>query len=81
MLEETERFRRSLGAMHVEVRHVGETVKEIPTRQHKVMMVLDVEPDSDVQWRTFNAQLCTQIKGGEEWVSIVEQCALAGLAC
>jgi hypothetical protein len=44
-------------------------------------MILDLEPDSDVQWRMFNAQLRTQIRGGEKWVPIVEQCALAGLAC
>ena len=55
LLEEAERLRRSLRATHVEFRHVGETLKGIPTRQHKVTMILDLAPDSDAQWRSFNA--------------------------
>jgi len=66
LLEEAERLRRSLGATHVELRHVGETLKGIPTRQHKITMILDLAPDSDVQWRTFNAKLRNQIRKAEK---------------
>src|SRR5262245_49367168 len=57
LLQEAERLRQSVGATHVELRHARETLKEIPTRQHKVTMILDLAPDVEAQWRMFNAKL------------------------
>lgn len=66
LLEEAERLRRSLGATHVELRHVGRSLPEIPTREHKVTMVLDLAADVDSQWRAFNAKLRNQIRKAEK---------------
>jgi hypothetical protein len=66
LLEEAERLRRSLGATHVELRHVGEALKGIPTRQHKVTMILDLAIDVEAQWRTFNAKLRNQIRKAQK---------------
>jgi FemAB-related protein (PEP-CTERM system-associated) len=66
LLGEAEKHRGSLGATHVELRHVGETLKGIPTRLHKVTMILDLAPDIDAQWRTFNAKLRNQIRKAEK---------------
>lgn len=66
LLEEAERLRQTLGATHVELRHVGETLKGIPTRQHKVTMILDLAPDTEAQWRSFNAKLRNQIRKAQK---------------
>ena len=66
LLEEAERLRRSLGATHVELRHVGETRKGIPTRQHKVTMILDLAADVDSQWRAFNGWTRNRIRKAEK---------------
>jgi len=66
LLEEAEGLRRSLGATHVELRHVGGTLKGIPTRQHKVTMILDLASDIDAQWRMFNAKLRKQLRKAEK---------------
>jgi hypothetical protein len=38
----------------------------IPTRLHKVTMILDLAPDIDAQWRMFNAKLRNQIRKTEK---------------
>jgi len=66
LLEEAEGLRCSFGATHVELRHVGEILKGIPTRLHKVTMILDLAPDIDAQWRMFNAKLRKQLRKAEK---------------
>ena len=45
---------------------MGETLKGIPTRQHKVTMILDLAIDVEAQWRTFNAKLRNQIRKAQK---------------
>jgi FemAB-related protein (PEP-CTERM system-associated) len=66
LLKEAEELRRSLGATYVELRHVGETLKGIPTRQYKVTMILDLAIDVEAQWRMFNAKLRNQIRKAQK---------------
>jgi serine/alanine adding enzyme len=66
LLSEAEQLRHSLGAMHVELRHVARGLPGIPTRQHKVTMLLDLAADVDSQWRAFNAKLRNQIRKAEK---------------
>jgi FemAB-related protein (PEP-CTERM system-associated) len=66
LLEEAERLRRSLGATYVELRHMGRCLNGIPTRQHKVSMLLDLTTDVDSQWRAFGAKLRNQIRKAEK---------------
>jgi FemAB-related protein (PEP-CTERM system-associated) len=66
LLEEAERLRRSLGATHIELRHAGRSLPGIPTREHKVTMLLDLAADVEGQWRAFNAKLRNQIRKAEK---------------
>ena len=38
----------------------------LPTKQHKVTMILDLAPDVESQWRVFNAKLRNQIRKAEK---------------
>jgi serine/alanine adding enzyme len=66
LLEEAERLRRSLGATHVELRHVQRSFPGMETRKHKVTMLLALVPDVESQWRAFNAKLRNQIRKAEK---------------
>jgi FemAB-related protein (PEP-CTERM system-associated) len=66
LLDEAERLRRSLGATHVELRHAGRRLTGIPSRQHKVTMLLDLAANVDDQWRAFNGKLRNQIRKAEK---------------
>ena len=66
LLDEAQRLRSCLGATHVELRHAGRSLNGIQTRQHKVAMFLDLAPDVDSQWRSFNAKLRNQIRKAEK---------------
>lgn len=66
LLAEAERLRRSLGAGHVELRHLGRGRADLPSREHKVTMVLPLAPDEKMQWDGFNAKLRNQIRKAEK---------------
>lgn len=66
LLGETERLRRSCGATYVELRHLAHGLERLPTRQHKVTMILDLADDIDSQWQAFNAKLRNQIRKAEK---------------
>ena len=71
LLDEAERLRRSLGATQVELRHAGRGLTGIPSRQHKVAMVLDLAPDSDRPMANVQCQAAQPDKKGEEkWTAI-----------
>jgi serine/alanine adding enzyme len=62
LLAEAERLRRSTGATHVELRHIVSSLDGLPTKQHKVTMILQLESDASGQWQKFNAKLRNQIR-------------------
>src|SRR5207237_6525510 len=66
LLDEAERLRRSGGARQVELRHLAHGFEGLPTRQHKVTMILDLAGDVDSQWQAFNAKLRNQIRKAEK---------------
>jgi serine/alanine adding enzyme len=66
LLDEAERLRRSFGATHVELRHAGRSLTGIPSRQHKVTMLLDLAGDVDGQWRALNGKVRNQIRKAEK---------------
>lgn len=66
LLCEAERVRRACGARHVELRHLGRGVAKLPTREHKVTMVLALASDADAQWSEFNPKLRNQIRKAEK---------------
>lgn len=57
---------KKTGASHLELRHVGTTVEDLPAKSHKVTMLLELAPDPDSQWKAFNAKLRNQIRKAEK---------------
>jgi hypothetical protein len=66
LLNEAERLRQSVGATHVELRHLGRNLPGMPTKQHKVTMILELAADAYSQWHVFNAKLRNQIRKAEK---------------
>lgn len=66
LLREAEDLRHEINAEFVELRHHGEAIEGLATRQHKVTMILPLEADSDSQWGGFNPKLRNQIRKAEK---------------
>jgi len=66
LLQAAELLRRFYGADHVELRHLGAGVAGLPSREHKVTMVLPLCGDSQAQWAGFNAKLRNQVRKAEK---------------
>lgn len=66
LLSTAEALRRDLAAEHVELRHLGSSVAGLPSREHKVTMVLPLAGDAEAQWARFNAKLRNQVRKAEK---------------
>lgn len=66
LLAEAALLRKELGAEHVELRHVEPWPGDLPTKQHKVSMLLELAEDAEAQWKRFNAKLRNQIRKPEK---------------
>lgn len=66
LLREAERIREANNAEYVELRHMGPALAGLPTRQHKVTMVLELADDVESQWKGFGAKLRNQIRKAEK---------------
>jgi FemAB-related protein (PEP-CTERM system-associated) len=66
MLREAAALRGELGAAHVELRHTEPWSGELPTKQAKVSMLLDLGSDSELLWKGFNAKLRNQVRKAEK---------------
>jgi FemAB-related protein (PEP-CTERM system-associated) len=66
LLEEAEKLRRNCGAAHVELRHVARRSATLPTRQHKVTMILGLSESGDDQWKAFDPKLRNQIRKAQK---------------
>ena len=49
-------------AAHLELRHVAAQVENLPTKQHKVSMLLDLPDQPEKLWDSFKAKLRSQIR-------------------
>ena len=66
LLTEADRLRDSLGAAHAELRHIAHPIDGLPSREHKVTMILDLAADEELQWKSFNAKLRNQIRKAQK---------------
>ncbi len=57
---------RRRDARHVELRYLGRRHHEIPTKTHKVTMILPLEETSEKQWKSFEAKLRNQVRKAEK---------------
>ena len=53
-------------AAYLELRHIEGKDLDLTTRQHKVTMILDLEKDTDSQWKAFNPKLRNQVRKAEK---------------
>lgn len=65
LLTEARRLQRELGAEYIELRHIRQWAEDIPTKRHKVAMLLDLPGDREAAWQGFNAKLRNQIRKAE----------------
>jgi hypothetical protein len=66
LLAEAAALRQGLGAAHVELRHTEPWPGELPAKQAKVCMLLDLGSDSEKLWKGFNAKLRNQVRKAEK---------------
>lgn len=66
LLEDAERLRRSCGAQYVELRHVEALHSGLPTRSHKVSMVLALAQADSEQWNVFPPKLRNHIRKSQK---------------
>ena len=51
-----------IGADYVEFRQLQRPEGDLPSKEHKVTMVLELQRDADLQWKTFDSKLRNQIR-------------------
>jgi FemAB-related protein (PEP-CTERM system-associated) len=66
LLWEANSLRKKLNAEHIELRHIDSWPGDLPIKQHKVSMVLDLAKDSETLWQGFNAKLRNQVRKAEK---------------
>lgn len=66
LLMEAAKLRTELGAEYVELRHTVQWSGDMPTKQQKVGMILELAKDAEAQWHRFNAKLRNQIRKAEK---------------
>lgn len=66
LLAEAAALRQKLGAEHVELRHISPCGINLPTKQHKVTMLLELGESEETLWKGFNAKLRNQIRKAEK---------------
>lgn len=55
-----------MGAGHVELRHVGHARQGLPTKEHKVTMILELQKDEETQWKALDAKVRNQVRKAEK---------------
>ncbi|MEK7729503.1 MAG: FemAB family XrtA/PEP-CTERM system-associated protein [candidate division KSB1 bacterium] len=53
---------KKLHVQHLELRHLSPQMPDLPTKQHKVAMVLELQPDTEALFNSFKAKLRSQIR-------------------
>jgi FemAB-related protein (PEP-CTERM system-associated) len=66
LLAQAEEIRRTSGATHVELRHLQQGLQDLPTRQHKVTMMLELRHNAESQWKCFRPETRNQIRKAEK---------------
>lgn len=66
LLDEAEQLRRSFGATYVELRHLEHGFEGLPTKQHKVTMILELDSDMDSQWKSFKSEVRNRIRKAQK---------------
>jgi FemAB-related protein (PEP-CTERM system-associated) len=57
---------RAFGASHVELRHVARQREELPCRQHKLRMALDLPASSEALWTGLDRKIRNQVRKAQK---------------
>lgn len=66
LLGESRKLLTLTGADHAELRHLAIHGVGMPTKQHKVTMILDLEPDEEQQWNALDTKVRNQVRKAEK---------------
>ncbi len=80
LLAETVKMQKQLGTEYTELRHAEPWAGDLPTKQYKVTMVLDLARDADAQWQGFNGKVRNQVRKAEKSGLVVRVGSLELLA-
>jgi FemAB-related protein (PEP-CTERM system-associated) len=57
---------RSFGASHVELRHGARRLADLPYRQHKIGLMLDLPPTADLLWQKIDRKIRNQVRKAQK---------------
>jgi FemAB-related protein (PEP-CTERM system-associated) len=66
LLEEAVARTRAAGARHLELRHSRQLFPHLPSKRHKVAMVLPLEPSEDEQWKALDRKVRNQVRKAQK---------------
>lgn len=66
LLQKAGELRSETAAEYVELRHRGAVIDSLPSKQHKVTMILNLGESEEAQWKGFNAKLRNQVRKAEK---------------
>jgi serine/alanine adding enzyme len=66
LVKEAERIRHACGATHVELRQLDHLANDLPTKKHKVTMMLDLIASIEDTWKAFDPKLRNQIRKAQK---------------
>ena len=78
LLLEAQRIREAKGAEYLELRHLQENAVDLPGKNHKVTMLLELEADEESQWKAFDAKVRNQVRKAMK-VGLTSRCGGAEL--
>jgi len=66
LLDRSRCLLKDVSADHAEFRHCRTWEEYLPTKRHKVTMILDLEQDEDAQWKKLDAKVRNQVRKAEK---------------
>ena len=72
LLEQAITVAKGIKASHIEFRHCKASSLDLPTKTHKVRMVLELPDDAETLWKGFKAKLRSQIKRAQRENMVVK---------
>ncbi|HUL00884.1 MAG TPA: FemAB family XrtA/PEP-CTERM system-associated protein [Nitrospirota bacterium] len=66
LLDESRKILKDLRGEYAELRHLGNSVSGLETREHKVTMILDLLNDEEAAWKKLDAKVRNQVRKAEK---------------
>lgn len=66
LFEASREIRKELDAVYFEFRHLYRNDRVTATKEHKVTMILDLESNEEMQWKSLNSKVRNQVRKAEK---------------